>query len=557
LPDAGAPGALRLPPSTAHGQLAAMPITRRAVPAALAVLGPLAAAVPTAAAGPAEAVSPWLDADLASLQAAMQAGRLTARELMRLCQARIQAIDAAGPTLRAVLELDPDADSHAAALDDERRARGPRGPLHGIPVLLKDNIATGDRMQTTAGSLALVGHRAPRDAHLVARLREAGAVILGKTNLSEWANLRSSRATSGWSGRGGLTRNPYALDRNASGSSSGSAVAVAAGLCPVAVGTETDGSITSPASVCGIVGLKPTLGRVSRDGVVPISFTQDTAGPMGRHVTDVAALLAVLAGPDARDDATARMPSDRPPLDAARALDPTALRGARLGVARSHFGAHEGVIAVIEQALAVLKAQGAELVDPVDLPADDALAAPELEVMLYEIKPGLARYLAEFAPGAPFRNITDLVAWNRAHAAQEMPWFAQEYFEQAAAKGGLDEPAYLDALATCRRLARDEGLVAAFERHRLDAVIAPTSDPAWVTDLVNGDRSGASFTTLAAVAGFPHLTVPAGFVHDLPVNLSFVGPAWSEARLLDLGFAFERSLPARRAPRFLERIPGA
>jgi amidase len=416
---------------------------------------------------------------------------------------------------------------------------------------LKDNIATADRLQTTAGSMVLLGARPPRDAHLVTRLREAGAVILGKTNLSEWANIRSTRSTSGWSTRGGLTRNPHALDRNTSGSSSGSAAAAAAGLAPLTVGTETDGSIVSPASINGVVGLKPTVGLVSRSGIVPISHTQDTAGPMTRSVADAAALLGVLAGPDPRDAAAAQARAQ----DYTRFLDAGRLKGARLGVVRNQFGGHEGVNAVIEQALAALKAQGAVLVDPAELRHTDKYERAELDVLLYEFKAGLPKYLAEFAPDAPVRNLADLIAWNREHRGREMRWFGQEHFERADALGGLDESAYQEALATCRRYARDEGIDALLAEHRLDALVAPTGGLAWLTDFVNGDHYGGSFSSPAAVAGYPHLTVPAGFVQGLPVGLSFVGPAWSEPLLIGLGHAFEQATKARRAPAFTRSLP--
>ncbi len=485
----------------------------------------------------------------------------SAASRVRTGLARNEAVDRAGPRLNAVIEINPDALAIAAALDRERRVGRVRGPLHGMPVLLKDNIATFDAMQTTAGSLALVGAKAPRDAHLVTRLREAGLVVLGKTNLSEWANIRSTRSTSGWSGRGGFTRNPHALDRNPSGSSSGSAVAVAAGLCALAVGTETDGSIVAPAAANGIVGLKPTVGLVSRDGIVPISHTQDSAGPMTRSVAEAAALLGVLAGADPRDPATARSVArgdytGNNTGDYTRFLDPQRLRGARLGVVRTMFGAHDGVNAVIDTALRAMQNAGAVLVDSVGIPNADKYGEAELVVLLTEFKVGLARYLAEFAPGAPVASLEELIAWNRRHRDRVMPWFGQELFERAQATGGLQSPAYLEALAACRRYARADGIDAVLAEHRLDALVAPTCGPAWLTDVVNGDASGAGFTSPAAVAGYPHLTVPAGFVGGLPVGLSFVGPAYSEGLLLGLGFAFEQATQARRAPRFAATASG-
>lgn len=488
-----------------------------------------------------------------ALLAAMADGRATSERLVRDCLARIEAIDRHGPRLRSVIELNPEALLIAKALDAERRSGRLRGPLHGVPVLLKDNLATGDRMSTSAGSLALDGIRAPRDAHVVKRLREAGAVILGKTNLSEWANIRSTRSVSGWSARGGLTRNPYALDRSTSGSSSGTAAAVAASLVPLGVGTETDGSIVSPASICGLVGLKPTVGRLSRDGIVPISPSQDTPGPMARNVADAALLYAAMAGRDGADEATAAAPAEpASPI----VLPDDALSGARLGVARAYFTGFDELDALIEQAIVVLRRAGAEIVDPVDL-ALPTYADAELRVLLYELKASLPRYLATFAPGANVKNLADAIAFNRAHRDREMGWFGQELFEKAEAYGGLDSKEYLDALAECRKGARDDGLDRVLKANRLDALIAPTGGPAWLIDPVNGDHSGASFSSPAAVAGYPHLTVPAGFVRGLPVGLSFVGAAWSESRLLALGNSYEKITAHRRPPRFVRRTtPG-
>jgi amidase len=487
-----------------------------------------------------------LEATVAELTAAMGAGRLTARALTNAYIARIRALDRGGPSLRSVIELNPDASTIARALDRERETTGPRGPLHGIPVLIKDNIASGDRMSTSAGSLALDGVTAIRDAHLVARLRDAGAVILGKTNLSEWANIRSSHSTSGWSARGGQTRNPYALDRNPSGSSSGSAAAVAANFAAVAVGTETDGSIVSPANASGVVGIKPTVGLVSRDGIIPISHSQDTAGPIGRTVADAAALLAAIAGADAHDSATAAAKVD----DYAKALRQNALKGARLGVVRNEFGTNPAVDAVIEGALRVLAAKGAVLVDPVELHIAAELHDAEIDVLLTELKAGMARWLPEFTPHAPVQSLAEVIAWNRAHASEELRWFGQELFERAQARGDLKSPEYLRSLATCRRVARREGIDATLRAHSLDALLAPTGGPAWLTDHVNGDHHGGSFSTPAAVAGYPHVTVPAGFVHGLPVGISFVGPPWSEARLIALANGFERAAEARQPPSF-------
>ncbi|HSC65769.1 MAG TPA: amidase [Caldimonas sp.] len=489
-----------------------------------------------------------------ALARAMAEGRATSERVVRDCLARIEAIDRHGPQLRSVIELNPDALAIAKGLDAERKAGRLRGPLHGVPVLVKDNIATGDRMSTSAGSLALDGVRAPRDAHIVKRLRDAGAVILGKNNLSEWANIRSTRSVSGWSARGGLTRNPYALDRSTSGSSSGTAAAVAASLAPLGVGTETDGSIVSPASICGLVGLKPTVGRISRDGIVPISPTQDTPGPMARSVGDAALLYAAMAGRDGADDATAAAPGDAVPT--AIALPEEALRGARLGVARAYFTGFDELDALIDQAIVVMKRAGAEIVDPVDL-APATYSDAELRVLLYELKASLPRYLATFAPGAKVKTLADAIAFNRANHDREMPWFGQELFEKAEAYGGLDAREYLDAVAECRKGARDDGLDRVLKAHRLDALIAPTGGPAWLIDPVNGDHSGTGFSSPAAVAGYPHLTVPAGFVRGLPVGVSFAGAAWSELRLLALGQAFERITSHRRPPRFAKRTtPG-
>ncbi|GAA4030440.1 amidase [Actimicrobium antarcticum] len=486
-----------------------------------------------------------IDASVAQLQAAMTAGTLTATALTKHYLARIKAIDQAGPHINAVIERNPDALTIAAALDAERKSKGPRGPLHGIPVLIKDNIATADRMQTTAGSLALVGAKAPRDAFLVTQLREAGAVILGKTNLSEWANIRSTRSTSGWSARGGLTRNPYALDRNTSGSSSGSAAAIAASLAAIAVGTETDGSITSPASICGLVGLKPTVGLISRDGIIPISHTQDTPGPMTRSVADAAVLLGAMTGTDPHDSATAGIKRQ----DYMRFLDADGLRGARIGVVRNATASHPAVQALASAALAVMAAKGAILVD-VELPNISKYGDSELEVLLYELKTGLNTYLAEFATGAPVRTLNDVIAFNQQHRATEMGFFDQELFLRAEAKGGLDSPEYLAALANNRQYSRTEGIDQVLAEYKLDALFAPTGGPAWLTDTINADHFGDSFSTPAAVAGYPHITVPAGYVAGLPVGVSFVAGAYAEGMLIKLAYAFEQSTLHRRAPGF-------
>lgn len=490
------------------------------------------------------------DATVTALQEGMGSGNYTARSIVEGYLDRIDAIDRSGPALRSVIELNPDALVIADALDRERAAKGPRGPLHGIPVLLKDNIDTADRMATTAGSLALVGSRPSTDAFLVQRLRNAGAVIVGKTNLSEWANIRSSRSTSGWSGRGGLTRNPYALDRNTSGSSSGSAVAVAASLCACAVGTETDGSIVSPSSVNGIVGIKPTVGLVSRTGVIPISHSQDTAGPMGRTVRDAAVLLGGLVGADADDSATvvgrAKMMADY-----THALVPGGLKGARIGVVRKYFGFHPGVDEVMAGVLDVLRREGAIVTDPADIPTLGKFEADEFTVLLYELKHDLNAYLTRVGTSARVRSLKDVIAFNEAHRDTEMPYFGQETFLRAEAKGPLSSKEYRTALANCRRLSRCEGIDAVMNKHRLDALLAPTESPAWVTDLVLGDHFIGGSSTAAAVAGYPSITVPAGFVFGLPVGVSFFGRAWSEAKLISIAYGFEQATMARRKPAYL------
>jgi amidase len=486
---------------------------------------------------------------LTDLQQGLRTGKLTARSIAEKYLARIEAVDRRGPALRSVIEVNPDALTQADALDQERKAKGLRGPLHGIPVLVKDNLDTADRMATTAGSLALVGAKPAGDAFVVQRLRQAGAVLLGKTNLSEWANIRSSHSTSGWSARGGLTRNPYALDRNTSGSSSGSAVAVAANLCAVALGTETDGSIVSPCSVNGIVGIKPTVGLVSRTGVIPIAHTQDTAGPMARTVRDAALLLGVLAGVDPEDRATADG-QGKALTDYTQFLDPKGLSGARIGVARKFFGFQDATDAVINEALDVLKRQDAVLVDLADLDTAGQLDDPEMTVLLYELKADLNAYLARLGPGAPVRSLADVIAFNERNRKTEMPYFGQDLFVKAEAKGPLTSPEYRDALAKCRRLARAEGIDAVMDKHRLDALVAPTEAPAWLTDLVDGDHALGRSSTVAAVAGYPSVTVPAGFVCGLPVGLSFFGRAWSEPTLLKLAYAFEQATKARKPPGF-------
>jgi len=487
---------------------------------------------------------------VAELQDEMQSGQLTARSVTGKYLARIENVDKQGPSVNSLIEVNPDALALAAELDRERKAKGPRGPLHGIPVLIKDNIATRDRMMTTAGSLALVGAQMPKDAFVVKRLREGGAVILGKTNLSEWANIRSSHSTSGWSGRGGLTRNPYALDRNPSGSSSGSAVAVSANFCALALGTETDGSIISPSCVNGIVGIKPTLGLVSRAGIIPIAHSQDTAGPMARTVTDAAILLGVLAGVDPDDPAT-EASRRKAPADYTGSLDPSGLRGARIGVARKFFGISDALDELMNQAIDVMKRQGAVIVDPADLAKADQVGDSELLVLLYELKADLNSYLAALGPGTPVHSLREIIEFNERNSKKEMPYFGQDLFVKAEAKGSLEEKEYLEALEKNHRLTREEGIDALLDKFQLDALVAPSGGPAWLTDLVDGDHDSGGSSTPAAVAGYPNINVPVGFVFGLPAGISFFGRAYSEPALIKLAYAFEQATRHRRAPQFL------
>jgi amidase len=484
------------------------------------------------------------EATIDELQERMRVGQETAKSLTEKYLDHIAAVDG---QLRSVLELNPEALAQAAALDQERRAGHVRGPLHGIPVLLKDNIATQDRMHTTAGSLALVEAKVPGDAFLVEQLRRAGAVLLGKTNLSEWANFRSRPSSSGWSGRGGQTRNPFVLDRSPSGSSSGSGVAVAANLCVVAVGTETDGSIVSPCAANGIVGVKPTVGLVSRSGVIPISHSQDTPGPMARTARDAAILLGALAGADPSDPASR---GARSSADFLSALRRDALRGARIGVPRPVlFGYHPPTDGLVEEALKLIRSEGATVVDPAPIPNADKLGDPELEVLLFEFKADLNAYLRGLGGAGP-RSLAELIEFNQKHADVELRDFGQEMFLKSQKKGPLTDAAYRKARATCERLSRREGIDAVMNKHRLDALVAPTQGPAWLIDPVNGDSDPGGCSTPAAVAGYPHVTVPLGQVRGLPVGLSFIGRARSEPLLLGLAYAFEQATHARRPPTF-------
>jgi amidase len=492
-------------------------------------------------------------ASVADLQQAMTKGETTARALVAACLDRIAKLDKAGPRINAVIEVNPDAIAIAEALDAERAKSGPRGPLHGIPVLIKDNIDTADRMETTAGSLALVGSKPSRDAFIVERLRAAGAVILGKTNLSEWANFRSTKSVSGWSGRGGQTRNPYALDRNTSGSSSGSGAAVASGIVPIAVGTETDGSIVSPASVCGIVGIKPTLGLVSRAGIVPIAHSQDTAGPMTKSVADAALLLGALTGIDPRDAAT-KSGEGHVQADYTKFLDANALSGARIGVVKSKvFGYGPKVDPILESAIAAMKAKGATIVE-VELKGLETIGESEFEVLLYEYKTDLEAFFAN-RPGSKVKTIADLIAFNKANAPAELQYFGQEILEMADKKGPLTEQAYLDALAKNHEVTRTKGIDALIDAEKLDALVSIANGPAWPIDHVNGDAYTGGASTPAAVAGYPSISVPAGDVQGLPVGLLFYGKAWSEPKLIALAYSFEQATKARKAPAFAASVP--
>jgi len=488
---------------------------------------------------------------IADLQQGLSSGKYTSRQLVEKYSDRINDVDKKGPALRSVIEMNPDAEQIAVALDRERKEKGPRGPLHGIPILIKDNIDTQDRMMTTAGSLALVGAKPPRDAFVAQRLRAAGAIILGKTNLSEWANFRSNKSSSGWSGRGGQTKNPYALERNPCGSSFGSGAAVAANLCTAAVGTETDGSVVCPSSANSLVGIKPTVGLVSRAGIIPIAHSQDTAGPMARTVTDAAILLAALTGIDPRDDAT-NASRGKSVTDYREFLNKDGLRGMRLGIARKHFGFNDRVDKLMSDLLAEMKRLGAVLIDPADVPTTGKFDDSELEVLLYEFKADLNTYLAGLGPQAPVRSLKDVIEFNEKNRDREMPYFGQDIMLKAEAKGPLTSKPYLAALNKNHLLTRAQGIDAVMKKNQLDALVAPTGGPPWPTDWINGDHFTGGYSSASAVAGYPHITVPAGYVFGLPVGISFFGGAFSEAKLIKIAYAFEQATKLRRPPQFLE-----
>src|SRR5215468_11134331 len=486
---------------------------------------------------------------IADLQAAMSSGKHTAHAIAQKYLDRIDDIDKRGPKVNSVIELNPDALTIANEMDRERKAGHVRGPLHGIPVLIKDNIDTHDRMMTTAGSLALEGSIAPQDATVAKKLRDAGAVILGKTNLSEWANFRSSHSSSGWSGRGGQTKNPYVLDRNPCGSSSGTGAGISANLAAIGVGTETDGSVVCPSNANSLVGIKPTLGLISRAGIIPIAHSQDTAGPMCRTVTDAVILLAALVGVDSRDDAT-KVSDGKVSLDA-RIVNPDGLKGARIGVQRKSFGFNDAVDKLMNECIDVIKRLGATVVDPADIPTQGKFDDTELEVLLYEFKADLNKYLAALGANAPVKSLKDIIDFNEKNRDRELPYFGQDTMVKAQAKGPLTEKKYLDALAKNHLMSRTQGIDAVMTKNKLDAIIAPTGGPAWPTDWVNGDHFTGGYSTASAVAGYPHITVPAGYVFGMPVGISFFGRAWSEPTLIKFAYDFEQATKARRPPQFL------
>jgi amidase len=486
---------------------------------------------------------------IADLQSAMSSGKYTAQSIARKYLDRIDDIDKHGPAVNAVIELNPDALAIASEMDRERKTGRVRGPLHGIPVLIKDNIDTHDRMMTTAGSLALQGSIAPQDSTVAKKLRDAGAVIIGKTNLSEWANFRSSHSSSGWSGRGGQTKNPYVLDRNPCGSSSGTGAAIAANFAAIGVGTETDGSVVCPSNANSLVGIKPTLGLISRAGIIPIAHSQDTAGPMCRTVSDATHVLAALMGVDGRDNATTAS-TGKVSLDA-RILNPGGLKGARIGVQRKSFGFNDAVDKLMNECIDTIKRLGATVVDPADIPTQGKFDDTELEVLLYEFKADLNKYLASLGPSAPVKSLKDIIDFNEKNRDRELPYFGQDIMTKAQAKGPLTEKKYRDALAKNHLMSRTQGIDAVMTKNKLDAIVAPTGGPPWPTDLVNGDHFTGGYSTASAVAGYPHITVPAGYVFGMPVGISFFGRAWSESSLIKFAFAFEQATKARRSPKFL------
>lgn len=486
------------------------------------------------------------------LQEGMKSGRFTAHSIAQKYLERINEIDKQGPAINSVIELNPDALSIADSLDEERKSKGPRGALHGIPVLIKDNIGTSDRMMTTAGSLALSGFTPAKDSGVARHLREAGAVILGKTNLSEWANFRSNSSSSGWSGRGGQTHNPYATDRNPCGSSSGSGAAASANLAAVTIGTETDGSIVCPSSANGVVGIKPTVGLVSRAGIIPISHSQDTAGPICRTVADAAALLSAIAAVDTDDPAT-KVPGRKAYPDYTSFLDKGGLRGARIGVVRKLFFMHDKLDPVMKAALDAMKSEGAVVVDPVAIETLGKFDGSENVVLQYEFKADMHAYLAQFSD-APVHSLKDIIEFNERNHDKELLYFGQEVMIESEKRGPLTDKAYVDALAKNHLFARQQGIDAAINKYKLDALVAPTGGPAWVTDLVNGDHDTGGSSSPAAVAGYPNINVPAGFVFGLPVGISFFGRAWSEPVLIKIAYAFEQATRVRKPPQFLSTV---
>jgi amidase len=520
---------------------------------AAAVYPAFAAAREIAPAAPAPDVRPFEleEITIDDLQAGMNSGKYTSSSITELYLARIDAVDKHGPAVNSVIEINPDAQEIAEALDRERKEKGSRGPLHGIPVLIKDNIDTADKMMTTAGSLALVGApKPPRDSYVAAQLRKAGAVILGKTNLSEWANIRSSHSSSGWSGRGGLTRNPYALDRNPCGSSSGTGAGVSANLAVGGIGTETDGSIVCPSSANGLVGIKPTVGLVSRTGIIPISHSQDTAGPMCRTLRDAAILLGTLTSVDPDDGATSAS-QRKAYTDYTQFLDLKGLQGARIGIPRKYFGFSESVDALMADAIDVMKKQGAVIVDPAEIETFGKFDDTETLVLNYELKADIEKYLARLGPASPMKNLKDLIEFNIQNSPKEMPYFGQDIFLKSQELGPLTTREYIDALEKNHRLSRSEGIDAVMDKNKLDALVAPTGGPAWVTDLISGDHFGGGSSNAAAVAGYPNINVPAGYLFGLPVGISFFGRAWSEPTLLKIAYGFEQATQARKAPKFL------